>query len=164
MSADEALSTVFYERYSSLVGLARLLLDRREDAEEVVQEAFARTLEGWDRLRTPGDPYPYVRTAVVNLARSGLRRRVMARRRVLEAVPADAAPADVAVLASESRREVIDAVRSLPQRQRECVVLRYFEECSTAETAAALGIGEGAVKTHLHRGLKAMEEKLEATR
>jgi RNA polymerase sigma factor (sigma-70 family) len=88
----------------------------------------------------------------------------MARRRVLEAVPADAAPADVAVLASESRREVIDAVRSLPQRQRECVVLRYFEECSTAETAAALGIGEGAVKTHLHRGLKAMEEKLEATR
>lgn len=163
MGSEEALSRVFFERYSSLVGLARLLVDRREEAEEVVQEAFARTLEGWDRLRDRSDPYPYVRRAVVNLARSGLRRRVVARRRVLEAVP-DGVGADVAVLAGESRRELIAALRALPQRQRECVVLRYFEECSTAETASALGISEGAVKTHLHRAMEAMEKTLEATR
>lgn len=163
VGSDDALSAVFFERYSSLVGLARLLLDRREEAEEVVQEAFARTLEGWDRVRSSGDPYPYVRRAVVNLARSGIRRRVVARRRILEAVP-DSVGADVAVLARESHREIIDALASLPQRQRECVVLRYFEECSTAETAEALGISEGAVKTHLHRALGSMEKTLEATR
>jgi RNA polymerase sigma-70 factor (sigma-E family) len=163
VGAEQALEAVFFERYASLVGLARLLLDRREDAEEVVQEAFARTLEGWDRLRSPADPYPYVRRAVVNLARSGLRRRVVARRAVL-AVTKDAVGADVAVLASESRREVVDALRGLPQRQRECVVLRYFEECSTAEAADALGISEGAVKTHLHRALQTMEKTLEAKR
>lgn len=162
VGSEEVLGAVFFERYSSLVGLARLLLDRREEAEEVVQEAFARTLEGWDRLRSPDDPYPYVRRAVVNLARSGLRRRVVARRFVLSS--ADTAGADVAVIASESRTEVLDAVRALPRRQREVVVLRYFEDCSTASTAEALGITEGAVKTHLHRAMASLEQRLEELR
>jgi RNA polymerase sigma-70 factor (sigma-E family) len=161
--ADEVIGRVFSERYSSLVGLARLLLDERSQAEEVVQEAFAKTLEAWPRLRNVDDPFPYVRRAVVNLSRSGLRRRGVARRRVLEAVP-DAVPADVAVMASESRREVIAALKTLPQRQREVVVLRYFDECSTEETADVLGISEGSVKTHLHRALAALEKSLEGTR
>jgi RNA polymerase sigma-70 factor (sigma-E family) len=162
LSVDEVLSRVFYERYSSLVGLARLLLDERDLAEEIVQEAFARTLEGWERVRDKDDPYPYVRRAVVNLSRSGLRRRLLARRR-LEAAP-DSPSADAVVLADESRREVIAALRELPRRQRECVVLRYYAECSTAEAADVLGISEGSVKTHLHRALASMERTLEGSR
>jgi RNA polymerase sigma-70 factor (sigma-E family) len=162
-SAEEVLSGVFRERYSSLVGLARLLLDDRSQAEEVVQEAFARTLEAWERLRNVDDPYPYVRRTVVNLARSGLRRRVVARRSIPErAVHVPGTESDA--IASESRREIVHALRSLPRRQRECVVLRYFEESSTEETADVLGISEGSVKTHLHRALQALETMLEATR
>ena len=160
---DQTLEQLFQERYSVLVGLARLLLDERELAEEVVMEAFARTLEGWSRVRETGDPYPYVRGAVVNLSRSGLRRRSVVRRHRAEVVQY-APAADVAVVTSESRREVIEALRALPRRQRECVVLRYFEDASTAETAEALGISEGAVKTHLHRALGSMEKRLEGSR
>src|SRR5688500_4276395 len=71
--ADEALRSAYATEYARLVGLARLLVDRREDAEEVVQEAFART---WARLgRVQGDPLPYLRRAVVNQSRGRLRRR-----------------------------------------------------------------------------------------
>jgi RNA polymerase sigma factor (sigma-70 family) len=61
----------------------------------------------------------------------------------------------------ERRREVIHALRELPTRQRACVVLRFYLECSTTETASALGISEGAVKTHLHRAMRALAERLE---
>lgn len=157
---DEVLGRVFRERYESLVGLARLLLDDRGQAEEVVQEAFARTYDGWSRVRDRDDPLPYVRRAVVNLARGGLRRRITARRHVLTPLP-DAPSAEAGALAHESRREVIEALRCLPRRQRECVVLRFYLDCSTAETAAALGVSEGAVKTHLHRALGALAKQLE---
>jgi RNA polymerase sigma-70 factor (sigma-E family) len=161
--AEEALSRVFRERYSLLVGLARLLLDDRGLAEEVVQEAFVRTLARWDRLRESEDPFPYVQRAVVNLARSGLRRRLVRRRRHLTP-DTESSGADAPVVADESRREVLAAVRALPRRQQECVVLRYYLDYSTEETAGALGISEGSVKTHLHRALAAMQKTLEGTR
>ena len=78
-----------------------------------MQEAFARTWAAFDRLRDPGDPLPYVRRAVVNLARSGLRRRRTARTTALQAVP-DAVAADVTFAHDEARRELAGAVRALP--------------------------------------------------
>ena len=102
---DHALAAVYRSHYGALVGTARLLLDDRESAEEVVQEAFARTWAAFDRLRDPGDPLPYVRRAVVNLARSGLRRRRTARKTPLQAVP-DAVAADVTFAHAEARREL----------------------------------------------------------
>jgi RNA polymerase sigma-70 factor (sigma-E family) len=156
----DALAAVYREHYATLVGLARLLLDERGLAEEVVQEAFARTYAAWPRLRTPDDPLPYVRRAVVNLARGGLRRRIVARRATV-APAADAPSAEDGVLAAARDREVADAVRALPRRQRECVVLRYFLECSTAQTADALGVSDGTVKQHLHRALAALGVALE---
>jgi RNA polymerase sigma-70 factor (sigma-E family) len=155
-----ALADVYAAEYQKLVGLARLLLDDRGLAEEVVQEAFARTYAAWARLRTPDDPLPYVRRAVVNLARGGLRRRVVARRAVAPRA-ADSPSAEAGALAGEQRREVADAVRALPRRQRECVVLRYFLDCSTAETADALGVSEGTVKQHLHRALESLAVALD---
>jgi RNA polymerase sigma-70 factor (ECF subfamily) len=143
-----------------LVGLARLLLDDRGEAEEVVQEAFARVYEGWGRVRSKDDPLPYVRRTVVNLARGGLRRRLIVRR--TRHVPVANEPsAESGAVASEDRRAVFAAVRALPRRQRECVVLRYYLDCSTADTAAALGISDGSVKTHLHRALASLATTLE---
>jgi RNA polymerase sigma-70 factor (sigma-E family) len=160
---DVVLGAVYRTHYAQLVGLARLLLDDRGQAEEVVQEAFVRTYANWSRVRRQDDPIPYVRQTAVNLARGGLRHRRVVRDRRLEAVP-DAESAEASVERDEASRLLMEAVRSLPDRQRECVVLRYFLECSTAECADALGISEGAVKSHLHRALTALAPRLEALR
>jgi RNA polymerase sigma-70 factor (sigma-E family) len=156
---DEVLSAVFRESYSELVGLAALLLDERGLAEEVVQEAFARTYVAWPRLRERSDPLPYVRRAVMNLARGGLRRRMIARRH-RPAVEEVAASPEAMLLAEERSEAIADAVAALPRRQRECVVLRYLLDCSVAETAAALGISDGAVKQHVHRAMTALADVL----
>jgi RNA polymerase sigma-70 factor (sigma-E family) len=155
------LARVFGTHYSSLVGLARLL--DRDDADEVVQEAFVRVHVGWDRVRDQDDPLPYLRQVVVNLARSRIRRKALARRHSL-AVVAPARAAEDDALAGDDRRAVRAALAGLSTRQRECVVLRYFLDCSTEETAEALGVSQGTVKTHLHRGLAAMEKVLEVGR
>lgn len=152
---DRVLGAVFRAHYESLVGLARLLLDDRGQAEEVVQEAFARAYASWTRLRNRDDPLPYVRSAVVNLARGGLRRRRTVRHTRLTPVP-DTASAESTAMAREQSRVMAGAVRELPRRQRECVVLRYYLDSSTADTATTLGISEGSVKQHLHRALAAL--------
>jgi RNA polymerase sigma factor (sigma-70 family) len=65
------------------------------------------------------------------------------------------------VVLLSDQQEVLDAVRTLPRRQRECLVLRYYLELSEAEIAATLGISNGSVKSHSHRGLKALATRLE---
>lgn len=153
--ADTVLSALFRSQYARLVGLARLLLDDRAQAEEVVQEAFARTYASWGRVRDRDDALPYVRQVVVNLARGGLRRRRTARGVRLTPAP-DVVSAEIVAATLERKREIADAVRALPRRQRECVVLRYYLDCSIAETAAALKISSGSVKQHLHRAHAAL--------
>ena len=157
---DTVLGAVFRQHYESLVGLARLLVDERAQAEDIVQEAFARAYASWPRLRDRDGPLPYVRSTVVNLARGGLRRRGTVRRTRLAPVP-DTASAESTAVARERIRVVAAAVRGLPRRQRECVVLRYYLDCSTLETATTLGISEGSVKQHLHRALGALGRVLE---
>jgi RNA polymerase sigma-70 factor (sigma-E family) len=159
--ADSVLGAAFRLHYEQLVGLARLLVDDRGQAEEVVQEAFARAYASWSRVRDHNHPLPYLRTSIVNLARGRLRRRRTVRGTRLEPV-GDTASAETVAATRERTRTVADAVRTLPRRQRECVVLRYYLESSTAETAITLGISEGSVKQHLHRALAALGTTLQA--
>lgn len=163
VDADAVLGRAFREHYSSLVAAARLLIDRPEEAEEIVQEAFCRAWAGWDRIENQRDPLPYLRAAVVNLGRGGLRRRRTARHTT--PLAARSAPAaDERALLNEKQAAIVEALRTLPDKQRACVVFRYLLDCSTAETAAALAIGEGTVKSHLHRALTALEARLEDLR
>ncbi|MEX2256763.1 MAG: SigE family RNA polymerase sigma factor [Acidimicrobiia bacterium] len=148
--ADHVLAAAYRDHAVRLVGLARYLLDDTTQAEEVVQEAFARTYAGWSRLRDPQHPLPYVQRAVVNLSRGGLRRRRVARAAVLE-VPPDVPSAEHAAAESARRDEIAAAVRALPRRQRECIALRYYLDCSVSDIATALRISGGSVKQHLHR-------------
>ena len=159
--ADSVLGAAFRLHYEPLVGLARLLVDDRGQAEEVVQEAFARAYASWPQLRDHNNPMPYLRTAVVNLARGGLRHRRIVRRTRLVPV-GDTASAESVAATRERARTVANAVRALPRRQRECVVLRYYLDSSTADTATTLGISEGSVKQHLHRALAALGTNLQA--
>ncbi len=159
VSQTTPLEALYLDAYPRLVGLARTILGRDDGAEEIVQEAFVRTLARWGDVRDHDDPLPYVRSAVVNLCRSRFRRKVVPLR------PAGTEPSAEATAASNARREaVLAALAALPVRQREVVALRYFGGLSTAETARELSIAEGTVKAHLHRGLAALRERLEDER
>ena len=149
---DVVLADLHRDHYRSLVRLACLLVDDVGSGEEVVQDAFVRVYRAWARV---DDPLKYLRTAVMNGARSGLRRRRSARRYVPPV--ARAAPgADDAVVVRSEHAEVLDALRALPRRQRECLVLRYYADLSEIEIASTLGISTGSVKSHAHRGMAAL--------
>jgi len=169
--ATQIVHDLYLTHYRDLVRLARVLVDDPASAEEVVQEAFAATWQHWDRIRDQRDPLAYVRRCVLNMSRSRLRRRRTRRLWVAQETTQPAGEqhlvgdsVESAALASGTSAAVRDALRLLSTRQRECVVLRHLSDCSLAETAALLGISEGAVKAHTHRGLHALAELLEEVR
>jgi RNA polymerase sigma-70 factor (sigma-E family) len=158
---DRDLATAHREHYRSLVRLASLLVDDVGRCEEIVQDAFVKVwrrppdLSGDDRLPA------YLRSAVLNGARSHLRHRGVERRH-LRAVASPAQAPEAATTGDGAR--VLAALRSLPDRQREVLALRYYLDLSEAEIAATLGISAGSVKTHAHRGLATLAERLEDLR
>lgn len=156
-----SIEDVYRAEAHSLVGMLWVYTGDRDAAEELVQEAFVRLHTSWRSLRDPDRAAAFVRTVAFNLARSRFRRLRVARRYVPERAGLVASAEDGLVL-SEERRAVIDAVRSLPRRQRECVVLRYYGGLGEAETAHAMGVSVNSAKTHLRRALDALEHALEA--
>jgi RNA polymerase sigma-70 factor (sigma-E family) len=153
------LEAVYQANYTALVALTRAILARTEGAEEIVQEAFVRTLSRWGGVDAQHDPLPYVRSAVINLCRSRMRRKL-----VPLAPPRSEPSAESVAVANARLDAVLAALARLPTRQREVVGLRYLAGLSTAETADALSIAEGSVKAHLHRGLAALRIDLEEER
>jgi RNA polymerase sigma-70 factor (sigma-E family) len=160
--ADAALEQLYAAHWRRLVRLAVLLLHDQGAAEEVVQDAFVAMHGRWRSLRDPDKALAYLRQAVVNRSRSALRHRGVVERYVARqsgAVPvADAA--DGSSLTAHRRTAVLDALRALPTRQREVLVLRHYLELSEAEIADALGISRGSVKAHASRGSAALRELL----
>jgi RNA polymerase sigma-70 factor (sigma-E family) len=142
------------------VRLAALVLGSRESAEEVVQDAFVKLDSSWDRIVDPSRTPAYLRSIVMNLARSRLRRRLVARRHRPPA-PSHAPASDVAAVLRDDQRRVVEALQTLPARQRQCVVLRYYAELSEAEIAATLEISPGTVKSSTHRAMKSLAKRLE---
>ena len=159
-SSAPSLHDLYLAHRLSLVRLASLLLHDLGDAEEVVQDAFVAAYKRWDRVREPERALAYLRSAVLNGARSRLRHRGVVARWTLPS--AGRAPAvEDAVVVDEQRERIIVALQTLPTRQRECLVLRYYLELSESEIAATLGISAGSVKTHSHRALATLAQRLE---
>ena len=160
-SARAAVEALFHVNHRRLVGLAALLVDDRESAEEIVQDAFESLYKRWSRLRDPDAAVAYLDRSVVYGARSWVRRRVTAKAYV---VPEAGAPPSAESLGIDSGRRAAlsDAIRALPRRQREVVVLRYFLDLSEAQIADWLGISAGSVKTHQSRATAALHERMEA--
>jgi RNA polymerase sigma-70 factor (sigma-E family) len=156
---DRSLRSVFEADYGRLVNAAAALVHDRADAEEIAQEAFARSFIAWKRNGVPREPAAYVRVAVVNLSRTRSRRNLLRRSRKAERPEPVADPEEAAVSRAD-QRALLAAISSLPRRQRECVALRYLLDESVAETAATLAISEGSVKTHTHRALRGLEQLL----
>ncbi len=156
-TSDADIERLYRTQRLSMVRLALLLVDDRETAEDVAQDAFAALHRRWQSLRTEDAAIGYLRTCVVNGARSVLRRRRTVRRQPQpDADLFVAESADRRVLLAEEHREVIAAMRRLPARQREVIVLRYWSELSEPQIAATLGISVGSVKSSASRGRDAI--------
>lgn len=161
--ADEALELLYAAHWRRLVRLAVLLVRDQGTAEEVVQDAFVAVHSRWRSLREPENAVAYLRQSVVNKSRSVLRHRGVVSRyveRETARAATTAPPADDGVLDHERRERILTALTELPRRQREVLALRYYEELSEAEIAAALGISRGAVKSHASRGAAALRQAL----
>jgi RNA polymerase sigma-70 factor (sigma-E family) len=158
--ADEALVALYTAHYRSLVRLSTMLLHDVAAAEDVVQDSFVAMHASWRRLRDGDKALAYLRQSVVNRSRSRLRHLKVVERKAPAPMP-DAAGADVGALTLLERREVLTALASLPTRQREVLVLRYYADLSEAQIAAAMGISTGAVKSHASRGMTALRQRLE---
>jgi RNA polymerase sigma-70 factor (sigma-E family) len=157
-----AVTALFHSHSRSLVRLASLLVDDPETAEDLVQEAFISLYRHWPRVRDPAAAVGYLRAATLNLARTRVRRR-RRERLFTPDVPPPAAPADTGALGRDVTDTVLRALALLPRRQREVVVLRYYEELSETEIASVLGISRGSVKQHASRALATLSRRLEAT-
>lgn len=157
---DEAAFAEFVTReWSRLVRVAHLLTGDPGRAEDLVQQTLVKVHRHWRKVHREGSPYAYTRAALVNESTSWWRRK-----RVPESlgdIPAraDRDPRD-AYAGVDNRDALIGALRSLPPRMRAIVVLRYYDDLSEAETAAALGISVGSVKSQTSRGLERMRAVL----
>jgi RNA polymerase sigma-70 factor (sigma-E family) len=129
-------------------------------AEEVVQDAFEAMHTAWRRLRDSEKALSYLRQAVVNRSRSVLRHRTVVDKNAPKPAP-DEPSAEHAAMALIERSAVIEALRTLPDRQREAIVLRYYADLSEADIAATMGISKGAVKSHTARAMAALKSILE---
>src|SRR5580658_10833817 len=159
-SADRAVTELYALHYRALVRLAAMLVRDTPTAEEVVQDAFVAMHGGWDRLKDSEKALAYLRQAVVNRSRSVLRHRLVVEKN-LQTAPPDMPSAEHGAFALLERTAVIAALRGLPDRQREALVLRYYADLSEAEIAATMGISRGAVKSHTARGMTALRSALE---
>jgi RNA polymerase sigma-70 factor (sigma-E family) len=142
-----------------MVRLATLLTHDASVAEEIVQEAFVALHRRWHRLSDPAAAVGYLRTSVVNRSRSAVRHRIVQERYRQPAPPAPAGPEERAVQATQDAR-VMAALRGLPRRQQEVLVLRYYTDLSEREIAQTLEVSPGAVKSHAYRGLAALRAAL----
>lgn len=159
-NAEAAITELYGAHYRSLVRLATLLVHDVSTAEEVVQDSFVALHDGLHRLRDGEKTLSYLRAAVVNRSRSVLRHRVVVDRNAPKPAP-DMPSAEQGALALLERSSVIAALRSLPDRQREVVVLRFYGDLSEAQIAAVMGITRGAVKSHTSRAMAALRSVLE---
>jgi RNA polymerase sigma-70 factor (sigma-E family) len=147
-----AAVTALYEAHAlGLVRLAYVMLGDRAAAEDVVQDAFGGLYRRWDRLSDPDRALQYVRSCVLNGCRSALRRRRV--QNIQAAHQPAAVSAETAVLASEERHDVMRALRRLPGRQREVLVLRFYLDQPEAAIAQVMGISQSTVRSTAHRAL-----------
>lgn len=165
MDPDVLVADLFAAEGRSLVRLARMFCDDQAAAEDLVQEAFIRLHRSAASIRQIERAPAFLRSIVINLARDHNRRGLMSlRHRATTHRPDIVAGFEDDAVENEADRAVLAAVRLLPDRQRACVVLRYYLQYSESEIAATLGISKNSVKTHCRRALATLENVLEVER
>jgi RNA polymerase sigma-70 factor (sigma-E family) len=151
--AAAAVTELYRAHALRLIRLAHVMLGDRVSAEDVVQEAFCGLYRRWDHLSDAQNALRYVRASVLNGSRSALRRRG---RPDHQDPPVAEASAEAIVLSGEERRRVMRALRRLPSRQRETLVLRFYLDLSDEEIAATMGISPSTVRSATYRALASL--------
>ncbi len=153
-AAGAALTSLYRTHALSLTRLAHVMLGDRAAAEDVVQDAFIGLHRNWHKLSDQAKAPQYLRSSVLNGCRTALRRD---RRSNVEADPeATVGSAEATALASEEQRRIMTAVRRLPHRQREALLLRFYLQEPEAEIASLMGIRPSTVRSTTHRALAAL--------
>jgi len=152
--------TALYQGHAlSLTRLAYVMLGDRPAAEDVVQEAFLGLYRRWSQLRDTASAPGYLRASVLNGCRMVLRSRARRDDRAAGELPWESAEATA--LVGEEYRHLLRAIRELPPRQREALVLRYYLDLSEEETARSMGIRRGTVKSATSRALAALGQRMQ---
>ena len=156
-SRDEEFAAYMQARQPSLLRTAYLLTGDRHTAEDLVQTALAKLYLSWDKVHSRDSIDGYVRRILVNEHNSLWRRGWKKREYATEEVPESGHVTDT--YDDGQRAAVWAVVQTLPKKARAVVVLRYYEQLSEAETAEALGISVGTVKSQASRALAALRER-----
>jgi RNA polymerase sigma-70 factor (sigma-E family) len=152
--------TALYQVHAlGLVRLAVIMLGDPEAAEDVVQEAFLGLYRRWGGLADTSRALAYLRSSVLNGCRTVLRRKSRYVRTVFAEPALDSAEAGA--LAGEEHRAVVAAIRKLPNRQREALVLRFYLDMDEGEVAEAMRISRGSVKSATSRAIAALGRMLQ---
>jgi RNA polymerase sigma-70 factor (sigma-E family) len=151
---DEAFQAFYLTHLLPLRRLAYRLTGSTAEAEELAQDAMVRTYRAWRRLDSRGRPELYVRKVLMNRHRSVLRRALVERRH------APAAEDSRQAGTAEDSMALLAELATLPIRQRQALVLHYFEERRQTEIAEILGCPSGTVNSLIFRGLKTLRERL----
>jgi RNA polymerase sigma-70 factor (sigma-E family) len=161
VEAVPTFDELFEAHYRPVVRLAVLLLGDQAAAEDLVADAYVRVFVRWRRGGVT-DLEAYLRRAVVNAVKNTWRRRTVGRRveRLVTQATFDADPRALETIVVE-RDELLTALRALPPGQRQCVVLRYYEDLTEAQTAALLGVAIGTVKSQTAKGLARLASIME---
>ena len=141
----------------TLLRSAYLITSDLHEAEDLVQETLMKVARRWHKVGRMDHPAAYARRVLVNLALDGSRKRSRAQAELVSEEEGHGAPWTDAI---ETRQELVQALATLPPRQRAVLVLRYFLDLPEAEVAAALGCSLGTVKSSASRGLARLEEAL----
>lgn len=161
--ADLAITAMYDTEYRSLVRMSALLLGDVGSAEEIVQDSFIAVHAAWHGLHDIDKGTHYLRRTVMNRSRSLLRHRAVVEKHMATSEP-DMPSAEQAAITRLERTAVIAALRTLPARQREALVLKFYLGLSEEEVAAAMRISQGAVKSHTARAKAALRSRLEPER
>jgi RNA polymerase sigma factor (sigma-70 family) len=154
--AEAAVTDLYRLHAAGLVRLGVVMVGDRAAAEDIVQDAFCGLYRRFGSLTQPDKALQYVRSCVINGCRSELRARQRNARRAVGGLLATVASAEYDVLVGEEHREVLAALRRLPDRQRETLVLRYFLELPDAEIARSMSISQVTVRSTTSRALAAL--------
>lgn len=158
-----AAVTALYRAHAlSMIRLAHVMLGDRTAAEDVVQDAFSGLYRRWAHVSDHDKALSYVRSSVMNACRSALRRirPEVTGDPAVTAGRAEQPSGETAVLHEEERLAVMAALRKLPHRQREVLVLRFYLDMTDQEIAAEMGVGASTVRSSAHRALAAVGRML----
>src|SRR3569833_4643382 len=158
-AVDGSLLKLYCEQQVGVIRLGVIMLGDEASAEDVVQDVFARMFKSAPDQRDEAKLLAYARSAVLNGCRQVLRRRKLAWRHV-RFYERPVWSAESAVLLREDRRDVMEALRRLPRRKREVLILRFYLELSDVELARTLGIRPVTVRSTMSRALSSLAKEL----